>query len=391
MPMSKVVYADNAATTSLSHTALSVMMPYLLGDYGNPSGAYSLGRSAKEGVETSRKVVAKCIHAAKPYEIIFTSGGTEADNQALWTAATIKPKEGKPHIITSAFEHHAVLHTLEKMESLGVAEVTYLPVNDKGLIKLSELKEAVRPNTVMVSIMFANNEVGTVQPIESVGAFCRKRGILFHTDAVQAVGHIPINVEEMKIDMLSMSGHKFRGPKGVGALYIREGCPLERFIEGGSQENGLRSGTENVAGIVGMAAALAESCERMADNMVYITRMRDKLATELMKIPMTCINGSMNWHVPGTLSLCFEGIDSEALIMKMDAEGICVSAGSACTTGDMNPSHVLTAMGVPERFIHGALRISVNEENTMTDIDRIIDSVKRNVKVLRSMSATWDW
>ena len=386
--MGKIVYADNAATTSLSKAALTAMLPYMLGEYGNPSSAYSLGRSARDAVENARKTVAQCIHASKAYEVIFTSGGTEADNQALLIGSGIKPKEGKPHIITSAFEHHAVLHSVERLEQQG-CEVTYIPVNDKGLVKLSDLTAAIRPNTVMVSIMYANNEVGTIQPIQSIGALCRKRGILFHTDAVQAVGHVPINVEEMKIDMLSMSGHKFHGPKGVGALYIREGCPLGKFIEGGEQENGLRGGTENVAGIVGMAAALEECCERMVDNMVNVTRMRDKIADELSKIPKSCINGSMNWHVPGTLSMCFEGIDSEALIMKMDAEGICVSAGSACTTGDMNPSHVLQAMGVPPERIHGALRISVNEDNTMADVDRIIDSVKRNVKVLRMMSATW--
>ena len=387
--MKDFIYADNAATTELCHTSLVKMLPYLTYEYGNPSSAHELGRQALETVEEARKEIAGCIGAKSPKEIIFTSGGSESDNQALRTGAIYGSLKRKRHLITTAIEHHAVLNTLADLEEDGCT-ATYLGVNEDGLVDLRDLDVTVKPNTVMVSVMMVNNEVGTIQPVQEIGAYCRRRNILFHTDAVQAVGHIPINVEEMNIDMMSMSGHKFHGPKGVGALYVREGCPLYSLIHGGGQEYGLRAGTENVAGIVGMAAALRYSTEHMAENTMNVMRLREYVIDEILtNVPKCRLNGDRTRRVPGNVSLCFEGIEGASLILRMDAEGICVSAGSACTTGDLRPSHVLEAMCVPEELISGSLRISLDEGNTMKEAETIVQSVIRNVEALRRMSATW--
>lgn len=382
------VYADNAATTSVSKTALDAMLPYLTQNYGNPSSLYSFGQEAKEGLDEARETVAKLI-GAQPREIYFTSGGSEADNQAIVSAAKVGAKRGKKHIISTRFEHHAVLHTLKQLEKQGF-EVTYLDVHEDGVVRLDELEAAIREDTALVTVMFANNEIGTVQPIKEIGAICRERKIPFHTDAVQAAGHMHINVDEMNIDMLSMSGHKFHAPKGVGVLYARKTMPLFNIIEGGAQERGKRAGTENVAGIVAMAAALKESCENIDANTAKIIPMRDKLFAELSKIPHSKINGSLEHHVPGTVNMCFEGIEGESLLLMLDANGICASSGSACTSGSLDPSHVLLAIGLPHEVAHGSLRLSIGEYNTMEEIDHIIEVVPRVVKYLRDMSPVWD-
>lgn len=382
------VYADNAATTSVSKTALDAMLPYLTQNYGNPSSLYSFGQEAKEGLDEARETVAKLI-GAQTREIYFTSGGSEADNQAIVSAAKVGAKRGKKHIISTKFEHHAVLHTLKQLEKQGF-EVTYLDVHEDGIVRLDELEAAIREDTALVTVMFANNEIGTVQPIKEIGAICRERKIPFHTDAVQAAGHMHINVDEMNIDMLSMSGHKFHAPKGVGVLYARKTMPLFNIIEGGAQERGKRAGTENVAGIVAMAAALKESCENIDANTAKIIPMRDKLFAELSKIPHSKINGSLEHHVPGTVNMCFEGIEGESLLLMLDANGICASSGSACTSGSLDPSHVLLAIGLPHEVAHGSLRLSIGEYNTMEEIDHIIEVVPRVVKYLRDMSPVWD-
>ena len=325
------VYADNAATTCVSRAALDAMFPYLLEDYGNPSSLYAFGQKAQEALQEARETVAKCI-GATPREIYFTSGGSEADNQAIVSAARVGARHGKKHLISTKFEHHAVLHTLKKLEKEGF-EVTLLDVHADGVVRLEDVEGAIRPDTCLVTVMFANNEIGTIQPIREIGALCRERGIPFHTDAVQAAGHMPIDVVEMNIDMLSMSGHKFHAPKGVGVLYARKNMPLVNIIEGGAQERGKRAGTENVAGIVALAAALKESCEHMEENTAKILPMRDKLFAELSKIPHSKINGSLEHHVPGTVNMCFEGIEGESLLLLLDREGICASSGSACTSG----------------------------------------------------------
>ena len=382
------VYADNAATTSVSKTALDAMLPYLTENYGNPSSLYSFAQKATEAVAQARATVAACLNA-EPREIYFTSGGSEADNQAIISAAKAGARKGKKHLISTKFEHHAVLHTLKKLEKEGY-EVTLLDVHEDGVVRLEDVAAAIREDTALVTIMFANNEIGTVQPIKEIGALCRVKGIPFHTDAVQAAGHMPIDVKEMNIDMLSISGHKFHAPKGVGVLYAKKNMPLFNLIEGGAQERGRRGGTENVAGIVALAAALKESVDNMEANTAKIIPMRDKLFAELSKIPHSKINGSLEHHVPGTVNMCFEGIEGESLLLMLDMNGICASSGSACTSGSLDPSHVLLSLGLPHEVAHGSLRLSIGEYNTMEEIDHIIEVVPRVVQYLRNMSPVWD-
>ncbi len=382
------VYADNAATTCVSKTALDAMMPYLTTQYGNPSSLYAFAQDAKEGLDAARKTVADII-GAQPKEIYFTSGGSEADNQAIVSMAKVGALKGKKHLISTKFEHHAVLHTLKKLEKEGF-EVTLLDVHEDGVVRLEDLEAAVREDTALVTIMFANNEIGTVQPIKEIGEFCRARKIPFHTDAVQAAGHMPINVQEMNIDLLSMSGHKFHAPKGVGVLYAKTGMPLFNIIEGGAQERGKRAGTENMPGIVALAAALKESVDHMEENTAKIIPMRDKLFAELSKIPHSKINGSLEHHVPGTVNMCFEGIEGESLLLLLDAKGVCASSGSACTSGSLDPSHVLLSLGLPHEVAHGSLRLSIGEYNTMEEIDHIIKVVPEVVSYLRSISPVWE-
>ena len=382
------VYADNAATTSVSKTALDAMMPYLTDYYGNPSSLYAFGQKAAEALTASRETIAALINA-DPKEIYFTSGGSEADNQAIISAARVGARKGKKHIISTAFEHHAVLHTLNKLEKEGY-DITLLDVHSDGVVTVEDVRNAIREYTCLVTIMFANNEIGTVQPIAEIGALCRELKIPFHTDAVQAAGHMPIDVKAMNIDMLSMSGHKFHAPKGVGVLFARKGMLLTNVIEGGAQERGKRAGTENVAGIVAMAAALKESCDDMEANTAKIIPMRDKLFAELSKIPHSKINGSLEHHVPGTVNMCFEGIEGESLLLMLDENGICASSGSACTSGSLDPSHVLLAIGLPHEVAHGSLRLSIGEYNTMEEIDHIIEVVPKVVQYLRNMSPVWD-
>ena len=382
------VYADNAATTSVSKTALDAMLPYLTENYGNPSSLYSFAQKATEAVAQARATVAACLNA-EPREIYFTSGGSEADNQAIISAAKAGARKGKKHLISTKFEHHAVLHTLKKLEKEGY-EVTLLDVHEDGVVRLEDVAAAIREDTALVTVMFANNEIGTVQPIKEIGALCREKGIPFHTDAVQAAGHMPIDVKEMNIDMLSISGHKFHAPKGVGVLYAKKNMPLFNLIEGGAQERGRRGGTENVAGIVALAAALKESIDNMEANTAKIIPMRDKLFAELSKIPHSKINGSLEHHVPGTVNMCFEGIEGESLLLMLDMNGICASSGSACTSGSLDPSHVLLSLGLPHEVAHGSLRLSIGEYNTMEEIDHIIEVVPRVVQYLRNMSPVWD-
>ena len=383
------VYADNAATTSVSKTALDAMLPYLTENYGNPSSLYAFAQKTTEAVAEARATVAACLGAASPREIYFTSGGSEADNQAIMSAARLGARKGKKHLISTKFEHHAVLHTLKRLEKEGY-EVTLLDVHEDGVVRLEDVAAAIREDTCLVTIMFANNEIGTVQPITEIGALCREKGIPFHTDAVQAAGHMPIDVEKMNIDMLSISGHKFHAPKGVGALYCRKNIPLFNLIEGGGQERGKRAGTENVAGIVAMAAALKESVDNMEEDSKKMIAMRDKLFAELSKIPHSKINGSLEHHVPGTVNMCFEGIEGESLLLMLDAKGICASSGSACTSGSLDPSHVLLSLGLPHEVAHGSLRLSIGEYNTMEEIDHICQVVPQVVAYLRDMSPVWD-
>ena len=382
------VYADNAATTAVSKTALDAMMPYLTDYYGNPSSLYAFAQKAKEALEEARATVASII-GAEPREIYFTSGGSEADNQAIVSMAKFGALKGKKHLISTKFEHHAVLHTLKALEKQGF-EVTLLDVHEDGIVRLEDLEAAIREDTALVTIMFANNEIGTIQPIKEIGELCRSKGIPFHTDAVQAMGHIPVNVKEMNIDLLSMSGHKFHAPKGVGVLYAKRGLPLFNIIEGGAQERGKRAGTENIPGIVALAAALKESVEHMEENTSKIIPMRDKLFAELSKIPHSKINGSLEHHVPGTVNMCFEGIEGESLLLLLDSKGICASSGSACTSGSLDPSHVLLSIGLPPEVAHGSLRLSIGEYNTMEEIDHIIESVPPVVEYLRSISPVWE-
>ena len=381
------VYADNAATTAVSKTALDAMLPALGELYGNPSSLHQKGREANLALIAARETVAKCLNA-QPREIYFTGCGTESDNWAITEGARLGAAAGKRHIISDAIEHHAVLHTLTKLEKEGF-EVTYLPVHENGLVRLEELAAAIRPDTCLVTIMYANNEIGTLQPIREIGALCRERGILFHTDAVQAVGHVSVDVVRDNIDMLSLSGHKFHAPKGVGAMYCRRGIKLKNFIEGGAQERGLRGGTEAIPGILAMAAALKESCEHLEENAEKVTAMRDKLIEGLSRIPCSRCNGDPDHKVPGIVSFCFEGIEGESLLLRLDMAGICASSGSACTSGSLDPSHVLLALGMPHEIAHGSLRLSLCEYNTMEEVDYILEQVPQVVRELREMSPVW--
>ncbi len=384
----KVIYVDNAATTAMSQTAVNAMLPYLSGVYGNPSSLHTVGQIAKEALEGARERVAKCLNC-EPREIYFTSGGSEADNQAIRSAAVNGARKGKKHIISTAFEHHAVLHTLKKLEKEGF-EVTYLDVHSNGLITADEVEKAIRPDTALVTVMFANNEVGTIQPIAEIGAVCRKNGVIFHTDAVQAAGHIPVDVKAQSIDMLSISGHKFHGPKGVGALYCKRGLPLNTFVEGGAQERGRRAGTENVGGICAMAAALEEACINMQKNAEKEIKLRDRLIDGLLKVPHSRLNGDRNARLPGNVNICFEGIEGESLLLLLDAKGICASSGSACTSGSLDPSHVLLSLGLPHEVAHGSLRLSLSEYNDGSEIDYIIKEVPKVVEYLRNISPVWE-
>ena len=381
------VYADNAATTRVSDTAFNAMLPYFKELYGNPSSLYTLGQKSQEAIFAARESVADCLNCDMK-EITFTSGGSEADNQAIISAAYLGAKSGKKHIISSAFEHHAVLHTLKKLKKEGF-EITLLPVHSDGFVRAEELKDAIREDTALFTIMYANNEIGTVQPIAEIGAVCREKGVIFHTDAVQAAGHIKIDVKAQNIDMLSIASHKFHGPKGAGALYARKGIPLLNLIEGGAQERGKRAGTENVPAIVGMAAALKESCDSLDKNFSYVKTLRDKIARELSKIPHSKINGDLERGLAGTLNMCFEGIEGESLLLLLDDRGISASSGSACTSGSLDPSHVLLALGLPHEVAHGSLRISLCEYNTEEEADHIIKEVSQVVAYLRSMSPIW--
>ena len=382
------VYADNAATTAMSRTAIDAMLPYFDNIFGNPSSLHTVGQVAKEALDAARKTVADCL-GCEPREIIFTSGGSEADNQAIISAARFGERKGKKHIISTAFEHHAVLHTLQKLEKEGF-EVTYLDVNNANHnVSAQQVKDAIREDTCLVTTMYANNEIGSVLPIAEIGAICKEAGIPFHTDAVQAVGHIKINVKEQNIDMLSLSAHKFHGPKGVGALYVRKGFPLVNVIEGGAQERGKRGGTENLASICGMAAAMKEACDNIDKNMPRVTAMRDRLIEGLGKIPHCALNGDPVNRLPNNVSFCFEGIEGESLLLYLDAKGICASSGSACTSGSLDPSHVLLAIGRVHDVAHGSLRLSLSDYNTDEEIDHILASVPEVVQLLRSMSPVW--
>lgn len=382
------IYVDNAATTRLSDTALKAMTPLMQGIYGNPSSLHHVGQEAKEYLEDARARVAACIGAA-PNEIYFTSGGSEADNQAILTAAYNGAKKGKKHIISSKFEHHAVLHTLNKLEKEGF-EIELLDVYSNGIVKVEDVAKSLREDTALVTIMTANNEVGTIQPIREIGALCKEKGVIFHTDAVQAVGHIPVNVKDMNCDMLSVSAHKFHGPKGVGVLYCRRGILLQNLIHGGAQERGKRAGTENTFAIAGLAAALEEAVENLDKNAAYVSALRDKLIAGVCDIDRMKINGDMKKRLPGTVNMCFEGIEGESLILLLDQAGICASSGSACTSGSLDPSHVLLAMGVPVENAHGSLRISLCEYNTEEEINLIIKKIHEVVPYLRSISPVWE-
>ena len=381
------IYADNAATTKMSRAAVEAMLPYMCEVYGNPSSLHSEGQAAAEALAKARETVASRL-GCTAREIIFTSGGSEADNQAIVTAARIGEKKGKKHIISTAFEHHAVLHALEALEKQGF-EVTYLPINDNGIVKVEDVKNAIRPETCLVTVMYANNEIGTVQPIAEIGAVCREAGVLFHTDAVQAVGHIEIDVEKENIDMLSLSAHKFHGPKGIGVLYAKKGIILQNLIYGGAQERGKRAGTENIPAIMGMAAALDEACENLAENAEKLTKLRNRLVEGLLSIPHSILNGDAEKRLPGNVNVCFEGIEGESLLLLLDDKGIAASSGSACTSGSLDPSHVLLALGRPHDVAHGSLRLSLCEENTAEEIEYIIESVKDVVSLLRGMSPVW--
>ena len=382
-----MIYADNAATTKMSRTAIEAMLPYMDELYGNPSSLYSFGQQAKEALESARERVAVCL-GCEPREITFTSGGSEADNQAIFSAARTGEKKGKKHIISTAFEHHAVLHTLDKLKKQGF-EITLLDVHKNGIVTPEQVADAIREDTCLVTIMFANNEIGTVQPIEEIGKVCREKGVLFHTDAVQAAGHLHINVKEQNIDMLSLSGHKFHGPKGIGVLYAKRGVILDNVINGGAQERGKRAGTENIPAIMGLAAALEEACANIDKNAAKISALRDRLIEGLDKIPYGELNGDRNNRLPSNVNFCFEGIEGESLLLLLDDKGVCASSGSACTSGSLDPSHVLLAIGRPHEVAHGSLRLSLGEETTEADVDYLIDAVTEVVTYLRNMSPFW--
>lgn len=381
------VYADNAATTQMSRTAIDAMMPYMETVYGNPSSLYTIGQEAAEALAKARETMAGYL-GCTAREITFTSGGSEADNQAIVSVARLGAKKNKKHIISTAFEHHAVLHTLKKLEKEGY-EITLLDVHENGLVTAQQVKEAIRPDTCLVTIMYANNEIGTIQPIGEIGAVCREAGVLFHTDAVQAAGHLPIDVVQENIDLLSLSAHKFHGPKGVGALYARKGLLLTNIIEGGAQERGKRGGTENVPGIMGMAAAFAEACDNMEENSRKSQLLRDKLIEGLSKIPHSILNGDRDQRLPSNVNFCFEGIEGESLLLLLDMRGISASSGSACTSGSLDPSHVLLAIGRIHDIAHGSLRLTLCEKNTEEEVEYIVKSVEEVVAYLRSISPVW--
>ena len=381
------VYADNAATTKMSRHAIDAMVPYLENIYGNPSSLHTMGQEAKEALEDARARVAKCL-GCEAREILFTSGGSEADNQAILSAARYGARKDKKHIISTAFEHHAVLHTLQRLEKEGF-EVTLLDVKNGHNVTAQQVKDAIREDTCLVTCMYANNEIGSVLPIAEIGAVCREAGVPFHTDAVQAAGHLHIDVKAQNIDMLSLSGHKFHGPKGVGALYVRRGFPLVNVIEGGAQERGKRAGTENIAGICGLAAALEDACAHLDENAAKTTALRDKLIAGLSQIPHCALNGDPVNRLPGNVSFCFEGIEGESLLLLLDAQGICASSGSACTSGSLDPSHVLLAIGRVHDVAHGSLRLSLCHYNTEEEIDHILKAVPEVVNLLRNMSPVW--
>ena len=381
------VYADNAATTKMSKLAIEAMLPYFDTVYGNPSSLHTIGQEAKEALDAARETVAKCL-GAEPREILFTSGGSEADNQAILSAATYGARKGKKHIISTAFEHHAVLHTLQKLEKEGF-EVTLLDVSQGHNITAQQVKDAIREDTCLVTVMYANNEIGSVLPISEIGAVCKEAGVVFHTDAVQVAGHLHIDVKAQNIDMLSLSGHKFHGPKGVGALYVRRGLPLVNLIEGGAQERGKRAGTENIPGICGLAAALEDACKHIDENAARVSAMRDRLIAGLSQIPHSALNGDPVNRLPGNVSFCFEGIEGESLLLYLDAKGICASSGSACTSGSLDPSHVLLAIGRVHDVAHGSLRLSLCHYNTEEEVDHILKVVPEVVQLLRNMSPVW--
>lgn len=381
------IYLDNAATTKMSDHAIQAMLPYMNDIFGNPSSLHSVGQRANEALTNARERIAHLLNA-EPSEITFTSGGSEADNQALISAARLGEKNGKKHIISTAFEHHAVLHTLDKLHREGF-EITLLPVPENGLIQPDQVVAALRSDTCLVSVMYANNEIGTIQPIAEIGALCRERGVLFHTDAVQAVGHLNIDVKSQHIDMLSLSAHKFHGPKGVGVLYARNGISLTSLIEGGAQERHKRAGTENIPGIMGMAAAMEDACAHLEENTAHVSALRNRLIQGLSEIPHSVLNGDAKNRLPGNVHFCFEGIEGESLLLFLNDKGICASSGSACTSGSLEPSHVLLSIGRPHEIAHGSLRLSLSEETTESDIDITIQAVKDVVSRLRNMSPVW--
>ena len=381
------IYLDNAATTKMSEVAIKAMIPYMNEIYGNPSSLHSVGQEANEALQNARERIAKLL-GCEPKEITFTSGGSEADNQAIISAAELGERKGKKHIVSTAFEHHAVLHTLKKLEKEGF-EITLLDVHENGLVTAEQVREAIRDDTCLVSVMYANNEIGTIQPISEIGEVCRERGVIFHTDAVQAAGHLKINVKEQNIDMLSLSAHKFHGPKGIGVLYARKGILLTNLIEGGAQERGKRAGTENIPAIMGMVAALEEACAKIEENTAKLTALRDKLIAGLSEIPHSILNGDAKQRLPGNVNFCFEGIEGESLLLLLDDKGVCASSGSACTSGSLDPSHVLLAIGRVHDIAHGSLRLSLSEENTEEEIDYTIKAVKEVVEYLRGISPIW--
>ena len=381
------IYADNAATTKMSRTAIDAMLPYMETYYGNPSSLHTIGQQAAEALMNARQIVTACL-GCQPREITLTSGGSEADNQALVSAARIGERKGKKHIISTAFEHHAILHTLKKLEKEGF-EVQLLDVGPTGTVTAQQVADAIREDTCLVTIMYANNEIGSVMPIPEIGAVCREKGVLFHTDAVQAAGHLHIDVKAQNIDMLSLSAHKFHGPKGVGVLYARQGIPLTNIIEGGAQERGKRAGTENIPGIVSMAAALKEACDHIDENAARVSALRDKLIAGLSQIPHAALNGDPVHRLPGNVNFCFEGIEGESLLLLLNAKGICASSGSACTSGSLDPSHVLLAIGRPHEVAHGSLRLSLCEWNTVEEVDYMLQVIPEVVEYLRGMSPVW--
>ena len=382
-----MIYADNAATTKMCPAAIQAMTRCMEENYGNPSSLYSFGQEAREALDNARERIAVCL-GCTPREITFTSGGSEADNQAIFSAARLGETKGKKHIISTAFEHHAVLHTLDRLKERGF-EITLLDVHENGVVTAQQVKDALREDTCLVSVMFANNEIGTIQPIAEIGAVCREKGVLFHTDAVQAIGHVKVNVAEQNIDLLSLSAHKFHGPKGIGVLYAKRGILLDSLINGGAQERGKRAGTENLPAIVGMTAAMEQAVASIDDYTARLTPLRDKLIAGLEKIPYSQLNGDRDRRLPGTVNFCFEGIEGEALLLLLDDKGICASSGSACTSGSLDPSHVLLAIGRPHEVAHGSLRLSLGDDVTEEEIDYLVRSVTDVVGYLRSISPFW--